>query len=109
MKTRGLFLISLSLASVSWADGLPVITSQPQSQTVAPGSNAIFSVTATGATDYRRCGIFEQVSPKVSVRSETFRIVSEGRLPSTGARKRIEMIVRLGGATIQTLGYREDL
>ena len=53
MKTRGLFLISLSLASVSWADGLPVITSQPQSQTVAPGSNAIFSVTATGATDYR--------------------------------------------------------
>src|SRR5437763_16621243 len=39
--------------------------------------------------------IFKQLAPKVSARSETFRILSEGRVNSTGARKRIEVIVRL--------------
>lgn len=53
--------------------------------------------------------LFEQIAPKVSVRSETFRIRSEGRLDSTGARKRIEVVVRLGPASFETLGYREDL
>ena len=35
------------------ADGLPVFTLQPQNQYVTAGSNAAFSVSATGATDYQ--------------------------------------------------------
>ena len=52
--------------------------------------------------------IFKQVAPKVSARSETFRILSEGQVTSTGARKRIQVIVRLGSSSIDTLSYRED-
>jgi competence ComEA-like helix-hairpin-helix protein len=53
-------------------------------------------------------GIFKQVAPRVSVRSETFRILSEGRIPSTGTRQRIQEIVRIGLHDITTLSYRED-
>ena len=53
--------------------------------------------------------IFKQVAPKVSARSETFRILSEGQVTSTGARQRIQVIVRLGSGSIDTLSYREDL
>ena len=53
--------------------------------------------------------ILKQVSPKVCARSENFRIFSEGRVRSTGARKRIEMIVRQTASGFQTLSYREDI
>jgi competence ComEA-like helix-hairpin-helix protein len=53
--------------------------------------------------------IFEPISSKVSVRSETFRIRSEGKVPSSGARTAIEVMVRLGASSFETLGYREDL
>ena len=53
--------------------------------------------------------IFRQVSPKVTVRSETFRILSEGKVTSTGARKRIQTIVRLSAGAFETLSWREDL
>lgn len=52
--------------------------------------------------------IFKQVAPKVSARSETFRILSEGRITSTGARKRIQAIVRMTSGSIDTISYRED-
>jgi competence ComEA-like helix-hairpin-helix protein len=53
--------------------------------------------------------IFKQLAPIVCTRSQTYRIVSEGTIRSTGARKRIEMVVRLGAVTFDTLAYREDL
>lgn len=53
--------------------------------------------------------IFKQVAPRVSARSETFRILSEGRISSTGARKRIQVVVHIGPSAIETLSYREDL
>jgi len=53
--------------------------------------------------------IFKQVVPLVTVRSETFRIVCEGKISSTGARQRIEAIVHIGRSDIETLAYREDL
>lgn len=53
--------------------------------------------------------IFKQVAPKVTARSETFRILSEGRIASTGARKRLEAVVRIGSSRVDTLLYREDL
>ena len=53
--------------------------------------------------------LFKQVAPKISARSETFRILSEGWIPSSGARERIQVIVHLGPGSIDTLSYREDL
>src|SRR3989442_10549226 len=53
--------------------------------------------------------IFKQVAPLLTARSETYRILSEGRVTSSGARQRIQVIVRVGFQDIQTLSYREDL
>ena len=53
--------------------------------------------------------IFKRLAPRISARSETFRILSEGTIPSTGARKRIEVVVHLSARKFETLSYREDL
>jgi competence ComEA-like helix-hairpin-helix protein len=53
--------------------------------------------------------IFKQAVPLVTARSETFRIVCEGKINSTGARQRIEAIVHIGRNDMETLAYREDL
>ena len=53
--------------------------------------------------------IFKQMVPRVCARSETFRILSEGRIASSGARKRIQVIVQFGSGTFNTLSWREDL
>lgn len=51
---------------------------------------------------------FKQVAPLVTARSETFRILSEGKVTSTGARQRIQAIVHIGLNDVATLSYRED-
>jgi competence ComEA-like helix-hairpin-helix protein len=53
--------------------------------------------------------IFKQVVPLVTARSETFRIICEGKINSSGASQRIEEIVHIGRSDIETLAYREDL
>lgn len=53
--------------------------------------------------------IFKQVAPRVTARSETFRITSEGKITSTGARQRIQAIIHIGPHEVTTLSYREDL
>lgn len=53
--------------------------------------------------------LFQQIAPRVTVRSETFRILSEGKVTSTGARKRLQVIVQIGAYEVETLAYREDL
>lgn len=53
--------------------------------------------------------IFSQLAPRVTVRSENFRIISEGVVNSTGARKRIETIVRLTSTGVDTISWRENL
>jgi competence ComEA-like helix-hairpin-helix protein len=53
--------------------------------------------------------IFKQVVPLITVRSETYRIMCEGKINSSGVRQRIEEIVHIGRSDIETLGYREDL
>lgn len=53
--------------------------------------------------------IFKQVCPKVAVRSETYRILCEGKVTSSGARERIQIIVRVSSTDVVTLSYREDL
>ena len=53
--------------------------------------------------------LFKQVASLLTARSETYRILSEGRVTSSGARQRIQVIVRVGLQDIGTLSYREDL
>jgi len=53
--------------------------------------------------------IFKQVVPLITARSETFRIIAEGKINSSGVRQRIEEIVHIGRSDIETLAYREDL
>ena len=53
--------------------------------------------------------LFRRLAPKLTVRSENFRIISEGVVPSSGARKRIETIIRLTSRGIDTISYRENL
>jgi DNA uptake protein ComE-like DNA-binding protein len=52
--------------------------------------------------------IFKQVVPLVTARSETFRILAEGRVKSTGVRQRIQVIVRVNLDGVKDLSYRED-
>jgi len=53
--------------------------------------------------------IFKALSRRVTARSETFRIIAEGTVTSSGARQRIQVIAHLAPNDIQTLEYREDL
>lgn len=52
--------------------------------------------------------LFRQLAGRVTVRSETFRILSEGRVTSSGARQRLLVTVRVGLKDVETLAYRED-
>jgi competence ComEA-like helix-hairpin-helix protein len=52
--------------------------------------------------------IFKQLAARVSARSETFRILCEGKVTSTGTRQRIQEIVHIGLNDLTTLSYRED-
>jgi DNA uptake protein ComE-like DNA-binding protein len=52
--------------------------------------------------------ILKQIAPLVTTRSETFRILSEGEVTSTGVRQRIQAIVHVGLDDLQTLSWRED-
>lgn len=53
--------------------------------------------------------MLKQLSPRISTRSETFRISSEGRVGSTGARKGLQVVIRVTEYGVDTLAYREDL
>ena len=52
--------------------------------------------------------LFKQVAPLITARSETFRILAEGRVSSTGVSQRIAAIVRVNLDGVKTLSYRED-
>jgi DNA uptake protein ComE-like DNA-binding protein len=52
--------------------------------------------------------ILKQVAPRVTARSETYRILCEGKVQSTGARQRVQEIVHIGLRGVTTLSYRED-
>jgi len=53
--------------------------------------------------------IFKQAVNRITARSETFRIISEGKISSSGVRQRLEVIVHVGSDDIDTLAYREEL
>jgi competence ComEA-like helix-hairpin-helix protein len=51
---------------------------------------------------------FKQIAPLVTARSETFRILSEGKINSSGVRQRLQMVVHVGLDEVKTLSCRED-
>jgi competence ComEA-like helix-hairpin-helix protein len=53
--------------------------------------------------------IFQQVAPRITARSETFRILSEGKVLSSGVKQRVQVIVQVTKDDVKTLSYREDL
>ncbi|MCW5557147.1 MAG: general secretion pathway protein GspK [Verrucomicrobiae bacterium] len=78
------------------------IVAQRQSNGAFPNVAALLEV--PGMTR----DLFKQLAPLISVRSETFRILSEGQVGSRGTRQRIEVVVHIGRNTVSTLAYRED-
>ena len=66
--------------------------------------NIAFLLKVTGMSE----DIFKQVAPLVSARSETYRILCEGQVTSTGARQRVQVIVHVGLKDVTLLSYRED-
>lgn len=103
--------VNINSASVDVLACLPGITPEIAQAIVRYRSSAGFfpNVAALLKVDGMTRDIFRQVSPKVSARSETFRIICEGRVPASGARKRVQAIVRLGSGTVDTISWREDL
>ena len=51
---------------------------------------------------------FKQIAPLLTARSETYRILCEGRIASSGVRQRIQAIVHIGLNSQQILSWRED-
>lgn len=52
--------------------------------------------------------ILKPIAPLLTTRSETYRLLAEGRVKSTGARQRIQVIVQINLDGVKTLSYRED-
>jgi len=52
--------------------------------------------------------IFKQICNKITVRPGVFRIFSKGIVPSTGAQKKLQVILKLDDFGFTTLYYRED-
>ena len=52
--------------------------------------------------------IFKQIAPYITTRSETFRILAEGRVKSSRVRQRVQVIVRVNLDGVKILSYRED-
>jgi len=110
-ETEQAGLVNINTAPAEALQCLPGITRELAEAIVSYRQSAGFfaNVAWLLKVDGMTKDILRQVSPRVSVRSDTFRILSEGRVPSTGARKRIEVIVRQTTIGFDTLGYREDL
>jgi DNA uptake protein ComE-like DNA-binding protein len=52
--------------------------------------------------------IFRQLAPRITARSDTFRILSEGKVDATGATRRLQAVVRIGTFYVDTLAMREE-
>jgi competence ComEA-like helix-hairpin-helix protein len=104
-------LININTASVDVLKCLPGLDEARAHAIISHRqSNGFFANIAEllkvdGMTD----DVLKQIAPLLTARSETFRIISEGRIASTGTRQRIQIILHVGPKEIQTLSYREDL
>ncbi|MGH7979050.1 MAG: ComEA family DNA-binding protein, partial [Limisphaerales bacterium] len=103
-------LININTAGLDVLACLPGVDQQLAQQIISyRQSSGFFSNTAwllkvPGMTD----DLFKQVAPLVTARSETYRILCEGQVNSTGVRQRIQVIVHVGLKDVTPLSYRED-
>jgi competence ComEA-like helix-hairpin-helix protein len=104
-------LININTASASVLDCLPGIDPSLAQAIVAFRQSSGYFPNVAGLlkVDGMSRNVFKQVVPLVTARSETYRIISEGKVDSTGARQRVEEIVHIGRRDIETIFYREDL
>ncbi len=104
-------VVNINTASVEVLACLPGLDRQLAQGIVSYRKSAGFFPNIAGLlkVDGINAQVFKQVAPRVAARSETFRILSEGRVPSSGARKRLEAVVRLGSLDFKLLSWREDL
>jgi competence ComEA-like helix-hairpin-helix protein len=104
-------LVNINTASLQVLSWLPGITPELAQATVSyRSSNGYFPnigwlLKVPGMTR----NIFKQLANRISARSETFRIVSDGIVRASGARQRLEVIVHVSSRDVVTLGYREEL
>ena len=103
--------VNINTASAEVLMCLPGVSRELAHAIVAYRSSAGFfpNSVALLKVDGMTRDIFKQLAPRVCTRSQTYRIIGEGTVASTGARKRVEMVVRLGAVSVDTLAYREGL
>ncbi len=103
-------LININTAPVEVLDTLPgidrqlahAIISHRQSGGYFPNIAALLRVPGFNPD------LLKQIASRITVRSETFRILGEGHLRFSGARRRIEVVVHIGLNDVELLAYRED-
>jgi len=104
-------LINVNTAGLSVLECLPGLTPAMAQAVVAyrQSSGYLQNVATLLQVDGFTKDILKQIAPLICTRSETYRIVCEGKVDSTGATQRVEEIVHVGRRDIETLSYREDL
>jgi len=103
--------INVNTASAEVLATLPGIDPEMVAAIIAYRSSSGFfnSVGDLFDVDGMTDNVFKQMVDRITTRSETFRIFSEGRVSSTGARRRLQVVIRVGDMSVETLAYREDL
>ena len=102
--------INLNTTSKTVLACLPDVTEELATNIITHRKNRPFANVAelldvSGMTQ----DIFKKICNRVAVRGETYRVISEGLLPATGARRRIEAVIRYDGYDVETLYYREEI
>src|SRR6185369_4092171 len=90
-------LININTASLEVLSCLPGLTRELAQAIISfRQSNGFFANTAwlLKVPGFNR-DLLKQLAPRVTARSETFRILSEGRIGSSGVRRRVQEIVRV--------------
>ena len=102
--------VNINTASLDVLSCLPGVTRDLAQAIISYRQSAGFfpNVSYLLKVDGMTRDIFKQLAPRVSVRSDTFRILCEGRVGVGGTRQRIQEIVRMTADGLTTLSYRED-
>jgi competence ComEA-like helix-hairpin-helix protein len=104
-------LININTASVAVLECLPGMTPDLAQAIINTRESGGYFANVAGLLKVEGMtrDIFKQLLPLITVRSETYRIIAEGKIDSTGTSQRVEEIVHIGRRDIETLAYREDL
>jgi transcriptional accessory protein Tex/SPT6 len=102
--------ININTAGVDVLACLPGMTRELAQSVIAHRSSAGFFTSTAELLKIPEItrNIFKQIAPLITTRSETYRILCEGKINSTGVRQRIQAIVHIGLNDQQILSWRED-